>query len=143
MTVVKAEGQCAAERATATEQGLEAAKACQAEIEAGLRTSLADTEAALQKSLETLESERSALVSERNALELARKALESERKARSEVDREVLALRGWVMGTEEASARLREQVARQAKEFSTLENFHIGMYLFYFSSCWFFPLACF
>ena len=74
-------------------------------------TSLADTEAALQKSLETLESEWSALVSERNALGLAQKALESERKARSEADREVLALQGWVMGTEEASARLHEQVA--------------------------------
>ena len=87
--------------------------------------------------------ERSALASERNALELERKALESERKAQSEADREVLALRGWVMGTEEASARLREQVARQAKEFSTLENFHIGTYLFCFSSCWFFPSAYF
>ena len=59
-----------------------------------MRISLADTEAALQKSLETLESERSALVSERNTLELARKGLESEWKARSEADREVLTL--WV-----------------------------------------------
>ena len=74
-------------------------------------TSLADTEAALQKSLETLESERIALVSERSALESTRKARESERKARSEADREVLTLRGWVMGMEEASTRLREQVA--------------------------------
>ncbi|XP_066373126.1 uncharacterized protein [Miscanthus floridulus] len=90
--VVRAEEQCVAERATATERGLEAVKAHQAETEAGLRTSLANPKAVLKKSLETLESERSALVSERNALELARKALESERKARSEVDREVLAL---------------------------------------------------
>ena len=52
-------------------------------------------------------------------------------------------LQGRVMGTEEASARLREQVARQAEEFSTLENFRIGMYLFYFSLCWFLPSACF
>jgi len=52
------------------------------------------------------------LVSERKALELAQKALESERKARSEADQEVLALRGQVMGTEEVSTRLREQVAR-------------------------------
>ena len=43
-----------------------------------------------------------------NALESARKALEAERKARSEADQEVLALRGQVMGTEDASARLRE-----------------------------------
>ena len=77
-----------------------------------MRTSLADTEAALQNSLETLESERSTLVSERNTLELAWKALESERKAQSEADWEVLVLHGRVMGTEEASAPLREQVAR-------------------------------
>ena len=82
-------------------------------------------------------------MSEQNALELAWKALESEWKARSEVDREVLTLRGRVMGTEEASARLREQVARQAEEFSTLENFRVGRYLFCFSSCWFLPSACF
>ena len=111
-TAARAEGQRAAEWATTAERGLEAAKARQAETEAGLRTSLADTEVALQKSLETLESERSTLVLERNALELARKALESKLKAQSEVDREVLALWGWVMGTEEASARLIEQVAR-------------------------------
>ena len=43
---------------------------------------------------------------------MARKALELEQKARSEADREVLVLRGWVMGTEEVSARLPEQVAR-------------------------------
>ena len=93
----------------------------------------------LQKSLETLESERSTLVSEQNALESTRKALESERKARSKADQEVLALWGRLMGMEEASARLHEQVAWQAEEFSTLENFHIGTYLFYFLSCWFLP----
>ena len=82
-------------------------------------------------------------MSERNALELARKALESERKARSEADQEVLALRGWVMGTEDASTWLREQVARQAEDLSTLENFHVGTYLFCFWLCWFFPSACF
>ena len=82
-------------------------------------------------------------MSERNALELARKALESERNARSGADREVLALRGRVMGTVDASARLREQVARQVEDLSTLENFRVGMYLFYFSSCWFLPSAYF
>ena len=82
------------------------------ETEAGLQTSLADTEVALQESLVALKSERSALLSERSALELVRKALESERKARSEVDQEVLVLRGRVMGTEEANARLCEQVTR-------------------------------
>ena len=95
---------------TSAESGLEAAKARQAKIREGLRTSLANTEVVLQKSLETLESERGALVSERNALELAWKALEVERKARSEVNREVLKLRGRVMGTEEASARLLEWI---------------------------------
>ena len=57
--------------ATATERGLEAAKARQVETQAMLWKSQADIEAALQKSLETLELERNALVSERNALELA------------------------------------------------------------------------
>ena len=51
----------------------------------------------LQSTLETLETER--------------KALELERKARSEVDQEVLALRGRVHRTEELNARLREQVS--------------------------------
>jgi len=75
------------------------------ETEAELRKSLADTEAMLQKSLETLESKR-------NALELERNALGSERKARSKADQEVLVLRGRVMGIEEVNARLREQVTR-------------------------------
>ena len=81
-------------------------------------------------------SEQSTLVSERNALE-------SEWKARSKADQEVLALWGRVMGTEKTSARLHEQVARQAEELSTLENFYVGTYLFYFLSCWFLPSACF
>ena len=143
MTVVRAEEQRAAERATAAEWGIEAVKACQAETVAKLRKSLVDTEAALQKSLETLESERNALESERNALESARMALESERKAWSKADQEGLALQGQVMGTEEANARLLEQVARQAEGLSALENFCLGTCLFYFSSCWFLPLACF
>ena len=61
------------------------------ETEAVLQKFLAEIEAVLHKSLE---------------------ALESERKARSEVDQEVLALRGLVLGTEESNARLREQVTR-------------------------------
>ena len=60
----------------------------------------------------TLALERNALELVRKALEIERKALESEWKARSEADREVLALRGRVMGTEEVSARLHKQVAR-------------------------------
>ena len=55
----------------------------------------------------------------------------------------MLTLQGQVMGMKEVSAQLHEQVARQAEEFSTLENFHVDMYLFYFLSCWFLPLACF
>ena len=50
----------------------------------------------------------------------------------------MLALRGRVMGTEDASARLREQAARQAEDLSTLENFRVGMHLFYFSLLVFF-----
>ena len=70
MTAVRAEEQRVAELATAAEQGLEAAKAHQAETEVMLRKSLVDTEAALQGALETLEAEWSALASEQNALEL-------------------------------------------------------------------------
>ena len=116
--------QLMAERATAAERGLEAVKARQAKTEATLWKSLADTEAVLQVTLETLETERSALA--------------SERKAWSEADQEVLVLWGRVMGTEEANARLCAQVTRQAEEFSVLENFRVGTYLFCFSSCWFF-----
>ena len=47
MIAARVEGQHAAERATSIERGLEAAKARQAETEAGLRISLADTEVAL------------------------------------------------------------------------------------------------
>ncbi|XP_066334093.1 uncharacterized protein [Miscanthus floridulus] len=104
--VAWAEGQRAAERATATERGLEVTKARQAETEAGLRTSLANTEAALQEALAALKPERSALASEWAALESARKALEVEQRARSEADQEVLVFRGRVMGTEEANTRL-------------------------------------
>ena len=56
-----------------------------------LQKSLVETEAVLQESLE---------------------ALESEWKARSEVNQEVLTLRGWVLGTKELNAQLREQVTR-------------------------------
>ena len=61
--MARAEGQRAAERATAAEPGLEAAKARQVETKAGLRTSLANTEAALRESLAALEPEQAALVS--------------------------------------------------------------------------------
>ena len=128
---MRAEGQRAVERATAAEQGLEAAKVHQAETEAGLRTSLASTEAALREALAALEPERA-------ALESAQKALEVEQRARSEADREVLTLRDQVMGMEDASAWLHEQVGRHAEDLSTLENFRIGTYLFCFSLCWFF-----
>ena len=90
--VAWAEGQRAAERAIAAEQGLEATKVCHEETKAGLRTSLVNTEAALQEALVALEPEQSALASERVALESAQKALEAEQRARSEVDQEVLAL---------------------------------------------------
>ena len=47
-------------------------------------------------------------MSEQATLESARKALEAERRAQTDVDQEVLALQGRVMGTEDASAWLRE-----------------------------------
>ena len=89
-TAVWAEGQHAAEWATTAEQGLKAAKARQAKTEVALWKSLVDTKAMLQATLETLKMEQN--------------ALEMERKARSEADQEVLALRGRVMGMEEANA---------------------------------------
>jgi len=49
------EGQRVAERAITAEQGLEAAKVRQEETEAGLRTSLANTDATLQEALIDLE----------------------------------------------------------------------------------------
>ena len=61
MAAARAEGQRAAERAIAAEKGLKAAKVRQEETEAGLRTSLANTEAALQEALAALEPERAAL----------------------------------------------------------------------------------
>ena len=76
-----------------------------------------------------------ALEPERAALESAQKALEVEQRARSEVDQKVLVLQSQVMGMEDASARLREQVARQAEDLSTLEASRIGAYLFVFSWC--------
>ena len=63
------------------------ARARQAETKAELRASLANTEVALQEALAALDLEHA-------ALESAEKALEVERRARSEADREVLALRG-------------------------------------------------
>ena len=53
-----------------------------------------------------------ALELERAALERAQKALEAEQRAWSEADQEVLALWSQVMGMEDTSARLCEQVAR-------------------------------
>ena len=91
-----------------------------------------------------------ALDPERAALESAEKALEVERRARSEADREVLVLRGRVRETEDASARLREQVAQlreqvawQVEDLSTLEASHVGMSPFCFLLCWLFPQPVF
>ena len=57
-------------------------------------------------------------------------ALEIDRKARSEIDQEVLALQGWVLGLEELNARLLEKVTQQEEGLSILESTHLGMYLF-------------
>ncbi|XP_066320649.1 uncharacterized protein [Miscanthus floridulus] len=99
VAVARAEEQRVVERATAAEQGLEAAKVHQAETKAGSRTSLASTEVALQVALAALEPERA-------ALESAQKALEAERRARSEADREVLTL--WDQPVSELVALLVE-----------------------------------
>ena len=74
---------------------------------------------------------------------MERNALESERKARSKAVQEVLALRGRVMGTEEANTRLCEQVTQHGEGLLLLENTCLGKFLFCFLTCWFLPLACF
>jgi len=65
-------------------------------------------------------------------------ALEAERRARSEADQELLVLRGRLMGSEEANARLCTQVTRQAEELSTLENSRAGTSPFIFCCVGFF-----
>ena len=68
MAAAWAEGQRAAELATAAEQGLEAAKVHHEETEAGLWASLANTEVVLQEALVVLEPKRAALESAQKAL---------------------------------------------------------------------------
>ncbi|XP_066334499.1 uncharacterized protein [Miscanthus floridulus] len=113
--VARAEGQCAAERATATELGLEAAKARHEEIEAGLRTSLANTEAVLQEALAALEPERA-------TLERAQKALEAEQRARSEADQEVLVLQSQVMGMEDPVSKFVDLPPELGEKVKALER---------------------
>ena len=69
-----------------------------------------ETEAALQKSLE---------------------ALETEWRAWSEANQEVLTLRGHMLGAEESNARLLEKVTQQEEGLSILESARLGMYLFH------------
>jgi len=70
---------------------------------------LAETVAALRKSLE---------------------ALEAERKARSDAEREVVVLRGQMLGAEESNTRLLERVTGQEEGLSILESACLGTYLF-------------
>ena len=62
-----------------------------------------------------------------------------EQKARSEVDREVLVLRGQVLGVEESNARLLKKVTQQEEGLSILEGTRLGLYLFHlWLMSWFF-----
>ena len=70
VAVARAEGQHVEERATMAEQGLEVARAHQAETEVELRVSLANTKVALQEALAALDPERTALESAEKALEV-------------------------------------------------------------------------
>ena len=70
---------------------------------------LVETEAALRKSLE---------------------ALEAERKARSDAEREVVALWRQMLGAEEWNTRLLERVNRQEEGLSILKSTRPDMYLF-------------
>ena len=88
----------AVKRVTVAEQKLDAAKA-----------HLAETEAALKKSLE---------------------ALEAERKARSDAEREVIVLRGQMLGVEESNTWILERVTQQEEGLSILKSACLGTYLF-------------
>jgi len=97
-TGARATEMCAVERVIAAEQKLDVAKA-----------HLAETEAALRKSLE---------------------ALEAERKVWSDVEREVVALRGQMLGAEESNTWLLKRVTHQEEGLSILKSAHLGAYLF-------------
>ena len=58
-------------------------------------------------------------------------ALEVERKAWSDAEREVIALWGQMLGTEESNTRLLERVTQQEEGLSILESACLGTYLFY------------
>ena len=65
-------------------------------------------------------------------------------KARSEVDWEVLALQGQVLGAEESNVRLLEMVTQQDEGLSILENTWLSTYLLrLWLMPWFFPFLCF
>ena len=70
-------------------------------------------------------------------------ALEAERKARSDVEQEVVALRGQMFRVEESNARLLERVTRQEEGLSILESIRLGMYLFclWLMPCFFLSFA--
>ena len=63
------------------------------------------------------------------ALRKSLEALEAERKARSNAEREVIALQGQMLGVEESNTRLLERVTRQEEGLSILESARLGMYL--------------
>ena len=75
-----------------------------------MKAHLVETKAALRKSLE---------------------ALEAERKARSNAEREVIALQGQMLGVEESNTRLLERVPQQEEGLCILESARLGTYLFY------------
>ena len=58
-------------------------------------------------------------------------ALEAERKARSDVEQEVVTVRGQMLGAEESNTRLLDRVTSQEEGISILESARLGMYLFY------------
>ena len=57
-------------------------------------------------------------------------ALEAEQKARSDIEREVIALRGQMLGAEESNTQLLERVTSQGEGLSILESARLSTYLF-------------
>ena len=90
-------------------RAVERATAAEQKLDAA-KDHLAEIEAALRKSLE---------------------ALEVERKARPDAERDVVTLRGQMLGAEESNIRLLERVTQQEKGLSILESARLGTYLFY------------
>ena len=74
--------------------------------------------------------EKAHLVETEVALRRSLEALEADQKAWSDIEWEVIALRGQMLGAEESNTRLLERVTSQEEGLSILESACLGTYLF-------------